>query len=179
MDAVFTLSDSQYGRLLLDAAKGGEPLVGRPVEIIWRLGRKAIRYKARIERVAARIASGSGGVAVHARLEDAQNPMPIRSGTFVEVLVPDRLYRHVARLPQSALYGGDHVFVIGPDDRLERRRVELLAHDGGDVLLRGELRVGERVVVSRLSTIGPGLKVREIGEKKGKGARPAGERGNG
>jgi membrane fusion protein (multidrug efflux system) len=146
------------------------------VDVIWKLGGRALRYGAKIERVAARITSSSGGVALHARLDDPQKPLPIRSGAFVEVVLADHIYKQALRLPQSALYGQNRIYVIGADGRLEERRVKLLALDGAYLLARGDVRAGEKVVVSRLSTIGPGLKVREIGggmgEKAGGGSSP-------
>ncbi len=51
------------------------------------------------------------------------------------------------------------VFVVDAEGRLQARKVRLLARDGGEVILRGELQAGERVVVTRLAEIGPGLRV--------------------
>jgi hypothetical protein len=64
----------------------------------------------------------------------------------------------VARLPESALYDADTVYVI-VDGRLERRGVELVARVGNDVLLRGGIRDGDQVAVTRFAEIGPGQKV--------------------
>jgi hypothetical protein len=47
--------------------------------------------------------------------------------------------------------------VVG--NRLEARGVKVLLRDGGDILLRGSLVDNERVVVTRLPEIGPGLLV--------------------
>ncbi|MBT3533889.1 MAG: efflux transporter periplasmic adaptor subunit, partial [Rhodospirillaceae bacterium] len=43
--------------------------------------------------------------------------------------------------------------------RLEQRKVELVARVDNDVLLRGEIRDGDRVVTTRFAEIGPGQKV--------------------
>ena len=171
LDVAFTLSDQQYGRLLeggddrQESTTGG--VVGRAVKVIWRLGETQLRYDGVVERIGARVSSQSGGVSVFARLNDPSRPKPIRAGTFVEVILPDRIYHKVARLPQTALYDRDRIYVIGPENRLVERRVRLRAIDGEHVLISSaELVSGERVVTSRLSVIGGGMKVKDLGESE-------------
>ena len=156
MDARFTLSDSQYGRIVTE----GETVIGRPIEVLWKVGSKELAYKAVIERVAAEITSESGGVEVYARLTDPLKPIPIRAGAFVEVQVFDRAYSNVARLPETAVYGGERVYVIA-DGRLSERKVELIGSAGDDVLVRGAIAQGDRVVTTKLTNAGEGLAVEE------------------
>ncbi|MDP7547415.1 MAG: efflux RND transporter periplasmic adaptor subunit [Alphaproteobacteria bacterium] len=153
LEARVTLSDGQYGRLVSDG-----PLAGRPAEIIWQVGGRSFRYAGRLDRVGARIDSASGGVPVFIRLAGADLSKPLRPGAFIAIAMPDQNYRGVARIPESALYDSDTIYVI-QGDRLERRAVELAARVGNDVLLRGDIRDGERVVVTRFAEIGPGQKV--------------------
>ncbi len=182
MEAVFTLSDRQYGRLLVSSnsaavgqrknssnsaavghqkkTKGG--LIGRQIKVTWKLGATDLTYKAVVERIGAQISSESGGVTVYARLLNPSDPQPIRAGAFVDVKVPDRLYHKVARLPQTALYGRSKVYVVGPDKRLRERLVTLHAIDGEFVLVSGGLADNERVVVTRMSVIGSGMKVQDL-----------------
>jgi len=156
MDARFTLSDRQYGRIVTE----GENVIGRPIEVLWRVGDRELAYQAVIERVAAEITSESGGVEVYARLTDPQKPIPIRAGAFVEVQVFDRAYSNVARLPETALYEGDRVYVIA-DGRLSERKVDLIGSAGDDVLVRGAIAEGDRVVTTKLTSAGEGLAVEE------------------
>lgn len=151
-----TLSDRQYGRIV---TKEGT-VVSRPLKVQWHVGDRPFVYRARIERVAAEISSEKGGVDVYARLETPRDPVPIRPGAFVEVLVPDRAYENVARLPQTALYGGDRVYVID-QGRLSLRQVDLVGTAGADVLVRGPLTKGERIMTTRLSSASEGLRVEE------------------
>ncbi len=170
MEAVFTLSDRQYGRLLASSnsaalgqrkkSKGG--LIGRQIQVTWKLGATDLTYKAVVERIGAQISSESGGVTVYARLLNPSHPQPIRAGAFVDVKVPDRLYHKVARLPQTALYGRSKVYVVGPDKRLRERLVTLHAIDGEFVLVSGGLVDNERVVITRMSVIGGGMKVQDL-----------------
>lgn len=153
LEARVTLSDGQYGRLVAEG-----PLAGRHAEITWQVGGRSFHYAGRLDRVGAHIDSASGGVTVFIHLAGADLSKPIRPGAFVEIAMPDQNYRGVARIPESALYNSDTVYVI-QDDRLERRSVELAARVGNDVLLKGEIRDGDQVVVTRFAEIGPGQKV--------------------
>ncbi len=206
MEAVFTLSDRQYGRLVQSSnsaavgqrkvpsnsaavgqrkvpsnsaavgqrkvpsnkaaagqAKNNEDgLIGRDIKVTWKLGATDLTYKAVVERIGAQISSESGGVTVYAKLKNPSLPQPVRAGAFVDIEVPDRLYRNVARLPQTALYGRSRVYVVGADKRLLERRVKLHAIDGEFVLVSGGLADGERVVITRMSVIGGGMKVQDL-----------------
>ena len=156
LDVRFTLSDQRYGRLIASGA-----LIGTPVEVVWRIGDVPLVYAAEIERVAADIASDTGGVEVFARMSLTEDgPVP-RPGAFVEVRVPGPLHQDTTRLPVAALYDGD-VFVIGEDDRLVERPVTLLTLDRGDAIVRGPLAEGDVVVTTRLSEAGEGLLVRRV-----------------
>ncbi|MCH7555682.1 MAG: efflux RND transporter periplasmic adaptor subunit [Proteobacteria bacterium] len=160
LEARFHLSNSEYARLL--AAGDDDGYRGRAAEVVWRIGDAAFGFKAVIDRVDGEIDAQSGGVDLYARILGHGADGVLRPGAFVEVSLDDRLYRDVVRLPESALHedgaGGERVYVV-VDNRLEARAVEVLLRDGGDILLRGSLVDDERVVVTRLPEIGPGLLV--------------------
>ena len=156
LEARVTLSDRQYGRLVSEGA-----LSGRPVEIIWQVGGQNFAYPGQLDRIGARIDSASGGVQVFARLDNSDSTgltQPLRPGAFVAISMPDQTYRQVARLPESALYNANTVYVI-QKDRLVKRSVKLVARVGNDVLLAGAIKDGDRVVTTRFAEIGPGQKV--------------------
>lgn len=158
IEVKFTLSDQQYGRLLAD----GEGIAGRPVAIRWKVGAEPLRFKGEIERVAAEINAETGGIEVFARVDLDDARAALRSGAFVEVEIADRAYENVVRLPESALYGSDAVYIIDVDERLSKRAVELLGYDGANVLVRGDLQEKDRVIATRISEIGDGLLVEEV-----------------
>ena len=153
LEASVSLSDAQYGRIF--AAEG--TLIGRPLRVRWRVGGETLAYDAVVARAGARIAAQSGGVEVFASLMTDGLSTPLRPGAFIEVSFPDRVYHNVARLPESAL-NGETVYVVA-SDRLEARRVTIAAHEGGAVIVSGDLAAGERVVTTRFPEIAPGLKV--------------------
>jgi RND family efflux transporter MFP subunit len=154
LEVALHLSDGQFGRLIAD----GESLLNRQAKVIWRIGGRDLIFAARIERGAATINAASGGIDVFARLENAALEQALRPGAFVTVLLPDRWYRNVARLPETAIDDKHQIYIIN-EGRLERRQVELVARQGNDVLVRGQISEGEIAVSHLFSEIGPGVKV--------------------
>lgn len=156
IEAQFSLTDSQFGRI---TAKDGT-LEGRKVVVRWKLGEATFAFDAIVTRVGARITSTTGGVDVFARIATPEQPVQIRPGAFVELEVPDVSFDDVVRVPSTALYDRDTVFVV-VDGRLDPRKVSLIGTAAGDILIRGPLRNGERILTSRLSTPGKGLAVKD------------------
>lgn len=160
IEARFNLTDEQFGRLVSEEGK----LTGRRINVRWILGSNTFSYTATIERLGARISSATGGVEVYARIENPNEPLPLRPGAFVEIDVPDTLYESVFRLPSAALYNSDRVYVI-EDDRLVTRKVKVVGGIEEDLLLEGDLKSGDRVLATRISTPGDGVKVTEAAVK--------------
>ena len=162
IDVRFTLSDSQYGRIL----SSGSSILNRDVTVKWRVSEPPLIYKASIERVSSEITSDSGGVEVYARISDPLKKAPIRPGTFVEIQVPDRFYKNIIRLPQTALFNGKHVYVI-KEGRLKKRDVKLVGTINNQIIVRGDFKNGELILTTRLSTVGEGVKVRPLRGRSG------------
>lgn len=152
MEVRFHMPDRIYGRLL------GDALAGRAIRVHWRAGGGEQSFDATVSRIDSRIRGASGGVDVFARLTGLGLDSPLRPGAFVSVEVPGRRYADVVRLPERALHDGPAVYVVA-EGRLQRRDVEVVARAGGDVLVRGDLADGERVVLTRFPEIAEGLKV--------------------
>lgn len=159
LEVRFSLSNAEYGRLLAT----GEPVVGRPVRVIWEVGAEQLAYSGRIERVGAEIAATTGGVDAYAAITADDAATELRPGAFVRVRVADRRYEDVLRVPETALYGQGTVYVINAEDRLEARRVAIRGHTGNDMLVASDgspsLKDGDRVLTSQLREIGAGVKV--------------------
>ena len=155
LEVRFTLTDAQYGRISTDY----DPLIGREIDVVWVVGLSRYRYSGTIERIGAEVASARGGVEVVARLDPATSPVHLRPGAFVEIDVPDRLYRGSYRIPESALYEGGIVYVI-EDGRLSRQPVEIAAYDGEDVIIAAGLTPGQTVMTTHLTDADSGVRVR-------------------
>lgn len=156
LDVKFTLTNAQYGRMATDA----DPLVGRKVELSWSVGGTQYTWPAVIDRIGARVTAERGGVEVYARIGEADNPVQLRPGAFVSLTVPDRIWPQTFRLPETAVRNSDHVFLV-VDGKLERRDVRLIAWDGEDAILDGDLKDGDIVLATRLTEATEGVSVRE------------------
>ncbi|MEM6460564.1 MAG: efflux RND transporter periplasmic adaptor subunit [Pseudomonadota bacterium] len=164
LEVRFTLTDAQYGRISAD----DDPLIGREIGVVWVVGTTRHEYVGTIDRIAAEIASQRGGVEVVARLDPNGSGFQLRPGAFVEIDVPDRLYRDSFRLPETALFDGSHVYVV-EDGRLSRRIVEVAAFDGEDVILSGGLQPGDEVMATHLTQADEGVRVKEPGSNPPRG----------
>ena len=155
VEAHFTLSDRQYGRILAEEGT----VIGRKVKISWQVGGKPLLFDGVIERVGAEISAITGGVTVIARIEGSPESLKsLRPGAFVELLMKDRAYDKVLRLPESAVFGTDTIYVV-KGERLKRRKVEIVGHAGSSILVRGEVANGEPILTTRLAVAGDGLLV--------------------
>jgi len=154
IDVRFSLSDGQYGRIIADEGT----VIGRPVNVVWRVGLNQYKYEGKIERVSAQISASKGGVDVFARLDLRSAKTPLRTGAFVEIYLKDKTYINVARLPETSLYENNRVYVINAG-RLKEKKVELLGYAGADVLVRGNFKSNDKLLASRLSAPVDGLLV--------------------
>jgi len=154
LEARFHMSDAEFARLV---AAGGYK--GRVATVTWRARTRDFVFAARIDRSGSEVDPKSGGINLYARIAKTGLATVLRPGIFVEVEVPDQVYRKVARVPASALHGDDMVYVVDKG-RLVPRQVTLVASAGTDVLLRGGLATGDRVVTTDFAEIGPGVRVK-------------------
>ncbi len=158
LEARFTLTNAQYGRLL----ESGEPLVGRVVEVAWQVGAESLRFPGGIARVGAEIAATSGGVPVFATIDSGGPRTALRPGAFISVAVADKVYERVLRAPDTALYGEDTVYVVDAD-RMSARRIRIEGYDGSHVLFVGAgeppIRDGDLIITTQLREGGTGARV--------------------
>lgn len=162
LDVRFTLTNAQYGRM----ATGSDPLVGRELELDWGVGGANYTWPAVIDRIGARVAAERGGVEVFARIGEAGNPVQLRPGAFVSLTVPDRIWPGTFRLPETAVRSSDHVFIV-VDGKLVRRDVRLVAWDGEEAIVDGDLEDGDEVLVTRLTEASEGVRVRKASDGRG------------
>jgi RND family efflux transporter MFP subunit len=87
---------------------------------------------------------------------------PLAVGMFVKAEIEGNWAGPVTVLPRSALRGGDTVYVVDENGRLEFRPVEILRMEREQVLIRSGLRAGERVCLSILETAVDGMKVQVV-----------------
>ncbi len=158
LEAKFTLTDAQFGRL----QNNDEGLIGRKVKISWSTGGQQQNYTGSIERIGADINSSRGGIEVFAALNNIGTQFEIRPGAFVEIIVPDKIFKDTVRLPEQSIYNGKHVYVA-KDGKLNKQEITIAAFDGEFVLISSGLKSGEKVLSTRIAEVGEGLNVLEEG----------------
>jgi RND family efflux transporter MFP subunit len=98
-----------------------------------------------------------------------QGQPPLIVGMFVDVAIAGRQVEGVRVLPHAALHQGDRVWSVGADGVLHVRRAEVVRRMKDEVLVYLDLAADERIVVSQLSGVTDGMKVRlaTTGEEAG------------
>ncbi|GAB2802643.1 efflux RND transporter periplasmic adaptor subunit [Halomonas shantousis] len=76
-------------------------------------------------------------------------------------------------LPTRALRDDDQVWLLGADDTLQRRQVDVLYRGKNQVLIEDGLSAGERVITSSLATARQGMALRERGTNDPQGEATA------
>jgi hypothetical protein len=89
---------------------------------------------------------------------------PLAVGLFVRGVIEGREVKDATVLPRSALRDAVHVFVVGPDDRLTFRSIEVLRAERDRVVVGAGLASGERVLISPLPGAIEGMSVRVLDE---------------
>ena len=84
---------------------------------------------------------------------------PLAMGLFVDAQIEGSRFDNAIVLPRAALHGRDTVYVIGDDNVLERRRVQVVSSDKDTFTVASGLTPGERVVTSPLRGADDGDKV--------------------
>ena len=101
---------------------------GRDVTIFVRRGSDQTEYSGKIIRIDARVDAATGGRQVFAALSGLTLKTDLRPGVFVEVSIPDELYKNVVVLPSTALHDNSYVYVV-VDGRLQKTH-----HQSGNAL---------------------------------------------
>jgi len=69
---------------------------------------------------------------------------------------------NVIVVPRYAMRNDSEILIVGPDNLLHTRIVDIIRVDRDDVLVRGPLGEGERICISPLQIVIDGMQVRAI-----------------
>jgi len=155
LEAKFHISRTRFKRLL----EGGGYRMRR-AEIIWRARSGTKPYVSYIDRVGSEVDAATGGVNLFAKIETEGAETILRPGAFVEVYITGKEFEDVVRLPNSAVYREDTIYVV-EGERLAARKVKIVSRVGNETLATVDGLKGEdRIVTTRLPEASVGLKVR-------------------
>lgn len=92
--------------------------------------------------------------------QNADDRPPLSPGLFVDLRIEGRALKGVVAVPREAVHEGNTVWLAGDDDRLHLRKVKVVRRERQQVLVSKGLEDGDRVVLTLLSGIAEGLKLR-------------------
>ncbi len=127
-----------------------------------------VTWPARIEQVQAGLDPRTRTVqvvlSVDAPYDFAANGVPLVANMYLAVELTGPPLSPRVLLPDAAVHG-ERVLVMGPDDRLELRAVEVAFRQGGQAILRDGVTPGERVVLTDVvpAIAGTLLRIAETG----------------
>lgn len=157
LEVRFTLSNAQFGRVI----ENGGPIEGKPVQVTWQVGNSKLKFDAVVERVGAEIDSTAGGVEIYAVI-DSDASTALRPGAFVRARMADKVFSQVYRVPESALYDGDTIYIVD-GGRMMSRRIQPVGFVGTDMLFipAGDSSIadGTQVVITQIREGGEGVRV--------------------
>lgn len=147
-----------------DLAKLGLPVAfvesrdnpGPPVKLSAFVAGQPHEWAARIARTNGAIDPATRQIAAIAVIDDpygdgaSNDGTPLAMGLYVDAVIEGSEFDNAIVLPRAALHGRDAVYVIGEDDVLERRRVQVVSSDKDTFTVASGLTPGERVVTSPL-----------------------------
>ena len=158
LEVRFNISNDQFGRLL--AAK--ENLRNRDLRVLWKVGEETVEFPAIVERLGPRVKKGVGGMDIFGRLDINATETSLRPGAFVEIIMKDRLYENVSKLPRASLFGKDIIYLV-VDGYLQPHRVKVEGYYDDFILVSSStLQQNSRVMITRLPEAGEGLRVKVV-----------------
>ena len=159
------------------ASAGGKARPSRTtVEVLQDTGEGKVKRPARLVRSMGEIDSSSRLSRVVVAIDDPYNLKagaptlpPLQVGSFVEVSMLGERLRGVVSIPNEALRIGSKVWVAGPDDKLQVRKVTVARLTSDQVLISAGLNQGDRVITTAISGAVDGMLLRV------QGATPSGK----
>src|ERR1700719_2848945 len=124
-------------------------------------------HKGTVDFVDNRLDPGTGTVRVRIVIKN-WNPNLITPGFFVRVRVSGATPYRAALVPDrviSSQQGLKYVFVVKPDNTVERRNLETGGLFEGKRIVKSGLKDGDKVVSTRLQLLQAGMKVQPVEEK--------------
>ena len=137
---------------------------------------KEVWWEGHIVRMEGKIDPKSRMAHLIARVEEpfAKAP-PLFPGLFVRARIHGRRVAEVFEIPRMAIQEERFVTVIDSENRLHRKRVEILKKNRDSVIIGSGIQAGQRLLLSFIETVVEGMKVRTTGEGGAPGETNGGE----
>lgn len=138
---------------------------GPPVTLYANFAGKRREWQGRVVRTEGELDPKSRMVHVVARVDNpyessTNDSTPLSVGLFVDATIHGRELAGAVRVPREALREGDRVWIADAKDQLRIRSVEVTQRGRDEVIVKGGLETGERIILSSLTAPVEGMPVR-------------------
>tara|TARA_B100001769_G_scaffold26447_1_gene17420 strand:- start:290 stop:1468 length:1179 start_codon:yes stop_codon:yes gene_type:complete len=158
------LTDTELSYLGLPLAYEEETVFSGPkVNFYSLVSNKNSEWTGRIVRTAGSIDPLTRLVYVYAEvINPYQQSPPLAIGMFVDAVIEGKTIKDGFLIPNSAINNNSKIYIINKSDNLEIREIEVLGTENDNVIIKGEISEGERVVVSPLNNAKDGMALKPI-----------------
>ena len=158
------LTDTELSYLGLPLAYEEETVFSGPkVNFYSLVSNKNSEWTGRIVRTAGSIDPLTRLVYVYAEvINPYQQSPPLAIGMFVDAVIEGKTIKDGFLIPNSAINNNSKIYIINKSDNLEIREIEVLGTENDNVIIKGEISEGERVVVSPLNNAKNGMALKPI-----------------
>ena len=158
------LTDTELSYLGLPLAYEEEMIFSGPkVNFYSLVSNKNSEWTGRIVRTAGSIDPLTRLVYVYAEvINPYQQSPPLAIGMFVDAVIEGKTIKDGFLIPNSAINNNSKIYIINKSDNLEIREIEVLGTENDNVIIKGEISEGERVVVSPLNNAKDGMALKPI-----------------
>ncbi len=91
------------------------------------------------------------------------SPSPLLLGAYVRCSIVGDEMKQVVPLPRAVVRDGDYTWVMGADETLQVRHLEIAWQTRDMVFVAGGVKPGERVITTQLPSAIPGMQLRLVG----------------
>jgi RND family efflux transporter MFP subunit len=150
------LADAQLASLGLPIGYAAAPGEGPPVSFSARVAGETQHWQGRLTRLDAAIDPRSrtlyGLAEVHSPYRDnvSDRGMPLAVGLFVDASIAGRVLSDARVIPAEGLRAGNTVYLVGEDDTLEIRQVDVAHRNAERAVITTGLGDGDQVVISAI-----------------------------
>ncbi|MEA3546014.1 MAG: efflux RND transporter periplasmic adaptor subunit [Thermodesulfobacteriota bacterium] len=96
------------------------------------------------------------------QLEKRLNQPTLPNGLFVNVELHGEEFANIISIPRKALHSGNLVWIADSENRLSFRLVEVLRREKQQILLKGGVQAGEKLILTALSGAAEGTLLRPV-----------------
>ncbi len=95
----------------------------------------------------------------------AEAEVPLLLNSYVDVYIEGKTVEDVYSVPWEAIQEGDQIWLMNEENQLEIQNVKILWRRENDALVSGGLETGDKIVMSRLPSVIPGMKLKPTKEE--------------